>query len=374
MKYFKTNFLFIFLLLFFTSCQENNKQRQTQTMNIQVGYIKALKEDLSINIDLSGRVKAKEVAQIRPQISGIIEKSFFKEGSFVEKGDILYKIDDSIYKAKYEQALANYKSSKASFLNFEKKNKRAKELLNFNGISNQDYEDLNSEYLKSQALLEQKEAELNLAKIELQRCEIKAPISGYIGISNFTKGALVNANQAEELSTIKNSSFVFVDLNISYNELLELKSFSDFEENLKVNLSLDNGYIYPKKGILQTKELDIDENSGNITLRALFENDENLLLPGMFVKASLESSKKFSAFLLPQQAVLRDQKANPIVTIINNDNTVEQKKIKIKRASKNKWIVLEGIKEEDKIIVEGLNKIHPKTVVVAQDLSQKYRD
>lgn len=256
----------------------------------------------------------------------------------------------------------------------EAKSKRADELLKFDGISKQEYDDIKASYMQAKALVEQRVAELQSAKIDLNRCEIKAPISGFIGISNVTVGALVNANQTQELVNIRDTKTVFVDLTQSYNEILNLKNIINLQDNIEVTLSFDNGFVYPIKGKLEARELNVDESSQTVTLRAIFENPNNLLLSGMMTKATLQSQKKVDAFLIPQQAVLRDQKGNPIITLITNENKTIQKMIKIQRAISNKWLVLEGLDPNDKIIVEGLNKINSRSVVIPKDLSTQYKD
>ena len=334
MKSVKTTFLLFFITLFLSSCEQKD-QTNTKPKNqipIEVGFINPKKEPVNLEIELIGRVKAKELALIRPQISGIIEKQLFADGSFVKEGDVLYKIENSTYKANVNQAQALLSSAKANLMSSEAKSKRADELLKFDGISKQEYDDIKASYMQAKALVEQRVAELESAKIDLNRCEIKAPISGFIGISNVTVGALVNANQTQELVNIRDTKTVFVDLTQSYNEILNLKNIINLQDNIEVTLSFVNGFVYPIKGKLEARELNVDESSQTVILRAIFENPNNLLLSGMMTKATLQSQKKVDAFLIPQQAVLRDQKGNPIITLIRNENKTIQKVIKIQRA------------------------------------------
>ena len=343
-KTIKTIFLLFFITLFLSSCEQKNDGNQKAQNPIEVGYINPKKEPINLEIELIGKVKAKELALVRPQVSGIIEKQLFKEGSFVKQGDILYKIDSATYKATLNQSLALLNSAKASLISAEAKSKRAAELLKFDGISKQEAD------------------------------EIKAPISGYIGISNVTVGALVNANQSEELVNIRDTQTVFVDLSQSYNEILNLKSIGDLEDDIEVSLKFDNGFEYPIKGKLEARELSVDESSQTVTLRAVFSNPNNLLLSGMMTKAILKSKKSIDGFLIPQQAVLRDQKANPIVTLVTSENKTITKIVKIQRSVGNKWLILDGLEESDKIVVEGLNKINSRSVVSLKDLNSQYKD
>ena len=373
-KTIKTIFLLFFITLFLSSCEQKNDGNQKAQNPIEVGYINPKKEPINLEVELIGKVKAKELALVRPQVSGIIEKQLFKEGSFVKQGDILYKIDSATYKATLNQSLALLNSAKASLISAEAKSKRATELLKFDGISKQEADEIKASYLQAKALVEQRAAELENAKIDLNRCEIKAPISGYIGISNVTVGALVNANQSEELVNIRDTQTVFVDLSQSYNEILNLKSIGDLEDDIEVSLKFDNGFEYPIKGKLEARELSVDESSQTVTLRAVFSNPNNLLLSGMMTKAILKSKKSIDGFLIPQQAVLRDQKANPIVTLVTPENKTITKIVKIQRSVGNKWLILDGLEESDKIVVEGLNKINSRSVVSLKDLNSQYKD
>ena len=373
-KTIKTIFSLFFIIFFLSSCEQKNDGNQKAQNPIEVGYINPKKELINLEIELIGKVKAKELALVRPQVSGIIEKQLFKEGSFVKQGDILYKIDSATYKATLNQSLALLNSAKASLISAEAKSKRAEELLKFDGISKQEADEIKASYLQAKALVEQRAAELENAKIDLNRCEIKAPISGYIGISNVTVGALVNANQSEELVNIRDTQTVFVDLSQSYNEILNLKSIGDLEDDIEVSLKFDNGFEYPIKGKLEARELSVDESSQTVTLRAVFSNPNNLLLSGMMTKAILKSKKSIDGFLIPQQAVLRDQKANPIVTLVTPENKTITKIVKIQRSVGNKWLILDGLEESDKIVVEGLNKINSRSVVSLKDLNSQYKD
>ncbi|MGJ0323546.1 efflux RND transporter periplasmic adaptor subunit [Aliarcobacter cryaerophilus] len=373
-KTIKTIFLLFFIIFFLSSCEKKNDGNQKAQNPIEVGYINPKKEPINLEIELIGKVKAKELALVRPQVSGIIEKQLFKEGSFVKQGDILYKIDSATYKATLNQSLALLNSAKASLISAEAKSKRAEELLKFDGISKQEADEIKASYLQAKALVEQRAAELENAKIDLNRCEIKAPISGYIGISNVTVGALVNANQSEELVNIRDTQTVFVDLSQSYNEILNLKSIGDLEDDIEVSLKFDNGFEYPLKGKLEARELSVDESSQTVTLRAVFNNPNNLLLSGMMTKAILKSKKSIDGFLIPQQAVLRDQKANPIITLVTPENKTITKIVKIERSVGNKWLILDGLEESDKIVVEGLNKINSRSVVSLKDLNSQYKD
>ena len=362
-------------LIVLSGC-EDKAPANTQAQTIEVGVITLQEQAIAIQQELSGRVKAKLVSQVRPQIGGIIKEQLFKEGSFVKQGEVLYLIDSATYQATLNQAKASLQSAKVDVLNAKTKSQRYEELLKFDGTSKQEADDAKAVYLQAEALVQEKEANLESAKIDLERTKIKAPISGYISISNVTQGALVSANQSDALATIRDTSSVYVDLSQSNTQLLALRKLLS-QENIQkgstdVTLILSDESTYEHKGQLQLQEIAVDESTGSVTLRAQFSNTEGILLPGMFVRATIQGAIDTKAFLLPQQAVSRDSKANPIITLVKDDNTTVKQMITTQRAIGNKWLVTSGINNNDKIIIEGLNKINEKSHVNPIDVSSKY--
>ena len=362
-------------LIVLSGC-EDKAPANTQAQTIEVGVITLQEQAIALQQELSGRVKAKLVSQVRPQIGGIIKEQLFKEGSFVKQGEVLYLIDSATYQATLNQAKASLQSAKVDVLNAKTKSQRYEELLKFDGTSKQEADDAKAVYLQAEALVQEKEANLESAKIDLERTKIKAPISGYISISNVTQGALVSANQSDALATIRDTSSVYVDLSQSNTQLLALRKLLS-QENIQkgstdVTLILSDESTYEHKGQLQLQEIAVDESTGYVTLRAQFSNTEGILLPGMFVRATIQGAIDTKAFLLPQQAVSRDSKANPIITLVKDDNTTIKQMITTQRAIGNKWLVTSGINNNDKIIIEGLNKINEKSHVNPIDVSSKY--
>ena len=362
-------------LIVLSGC-EDKAPANTQAQTIEVGVITLQEQAIALQQELSGRVKAKLVSQVRPQIGGIIKEQLFKEGSFVKQGDVLYLIDSATYQATLNQAKASLQSAKVDVLNAKTKSQRYEELLKFDGTSKQEADDAKAVYLQAEALVQEKEANLKSAKIDLERTKIKAPISGYISISNVTQGALVSANQSDALATIRDTSSVYVDLSQSNTQLLALRKLLG-QENIQkgstdVTLILSDESTYEHKGQLQLQEIAVDESTGSVTLRAQFSNTEGILLPGMFVRATIQGAIDTKAFLLPQQAVSRDSKANPIITLVKDDSTTIKQMITTQRAIGNKWLVTSGINNNDKIIIEGLNKINEKSHVNPIDVSSKY--
>lgn len=373
----KQSKFFIFITatcIILSGCEKKTPNNQAPI--IEVGVISLQEEPVALQQELSGRVKAKLVSEVRPQISGIITKQLFTEGSFVKEGEILYQIDSATYQASFFQAKASLESAKVDAKNAKIKSQRYEELLKFDGTSKQEADDAKAVYLQAEALVEEKKASLESAKIDLERTNIKAPISGYISISNVTSGALVSQNQTEALATIRDTNSVYVDLSQSNTQLLALRKLLSQENiqkgNAEVTLILSDGSFYEHKGELKLQEIAVDESTGSVTLRALFPNEKGILLPGMFVKAIVQGAIDTKAFLLPQQAVSRDSKANPIITLVQEDNSLKKQMVTIERAIGNKWLVTNGINSNDKIVIEGLNKINEKSKVNPVDVSSKY--
>ncbi|MFW3412657.1 efflux RND transporter periplasmic adaptor subunit [Aliarcobacter butzleri] len=372
--YLKKIFLFLLVSLFFGCNNENNNDISSETQQIEVGYITLKSEEVPLQQELSGRIKAIYKSEVRPQIDGIIKEQLFKEGSFVTKGDILYVIDPDSYQAIYEEALATLKSSEANLLTLKLKNERYEESVKFDVISKQEADDAKAAYLQAIALVEQNKALVKSAKINLDRTKIKAQVSGFIGISNYTVGALVSQNQTNTLTTIRDTTKVYVDLSQSNNQLFKLKRLnkdSMKENDIDVNIILPDDTVYKHIGKLKLQEISVDEDTGYVTLRAEFPNPDGELLDNMFVNTIVESGK-YNAFLVPQQAVTLDAKSNYIVTIIQKDNTIQTKKITVIRAIDNKWLVTDGISQTDKIIIEGLGKINEKSIVIPKDVNNLY--
>ncbi|MEV9499628.1 efflux RND transporter periplasmic adaptor subunit [Aliarcobacter butzleri] len=372
--YLKKIFLFLLVSLFFGCNNENNNDISSETQQIEVGYITLKSEEVPLQQELSGRIKAIYKSEVRPQIDGIIKEQLFKEGSFVKKGDILYVIDPDSYQAIYEEALATLKSSEANLITLKLKNERYEESVKFDVISKQEADDVKAAYLQAIALVEQNKALVKSAKINLDRTKIKAQVSGFIGISNYTVGALVSQNQTNALTTIRDTTKVYVDLSQSNNQLFKLKRLnkdSIKENDIDVNIILPDDTVYKHIGKLKLQEISVDEDTGYVTLRAEFPNPDGELLDNMFVNTIVESGK-YNAFLVPQQAVTLDAKSNYIVTTIQKDNTIQTKKITVVRAIDNKWLVTDGITQTDKIIIEGLGKINEKSIVIPKDVNNLY--
>lgn len=345
------------------SCKKDAGQvLQKSIPEVGVSIIKS--DSVTLTSILPGRIAPLRIAEVRPQVSGIIKKRYFKEGSEVKAGEILYQIDPATYEATLANAKASLAKAEASLPSIRQKVERYKELLPMNGISKQDYED-------ALALLKQVEAEIlywqaavKNAEINLGYTRITAPISGRIGKSNVTEGALVTANQVLPLTTIQQIDPVYIDVTQSTSELLRLKKSleagflkKDPKVENKVTLILEDGRKYPFSGTLQFKDITVDPSTGSVSLRVLFTNPNNILLPGMFVRAEVFEGINKNAILIPQESVMRDPKGNPFVFVVKENDEIEQRPIIIDRAIGNKWLLQSGIKSGERIVIEGIQKI-----------------
>lgn len=344
-----------------SACNDNDKQENSKgVMKPEVGYVVLKSTEVPLTSQLTGRTVAKEVAEIRPQITGIIKERVFKEGSLVKKGDVLYKIDDSTYKASYDQAVASLKNTQAQLGAAQSKSWRYNTLMKNNSVSKEEVENATSAYKQILANIEEAKANVELARINLERTQITAPISGKIGISSVTPGSLVTANQEKALAIIRNLDEVYVDVTQSSVQQLELKKNlknAKSSDLSKVSLKLEDGSIYSEKGKLETTEVAVDESTGSVLLRAVFPNPEHVLLPGMFVRAEVINGIQSDAVLAPQQGITRNLKGEATAFIISEDNKVKLVTLSTDRAIGNTWLVKDGLKSGDRIVVEGINKI-----------------
>lgn len=378
MKFCLKSLFLLFVTIFLLGCgnQQNNSFSEEE-QKTEVGYITLNKQEVPLQQELSGRIKAIYKSEVRPQIDGIIKKQLFKEGTYVNKGDILYEIDSDSYQAAYNEALATLKNSEANLITLKLKKQRYEKSVKFSVVSQQDVDDAKAAYLQAVALVEQNKALLKSAKINLDRTKIKAQISGFIGISNYTIGSLVLANQTNELTTIRDTSRVYADLSQSNNQLFKLKKITknnNKKQDIPVNIILPDNSRYAHSGILKLQEISVDEDTGYVTLRAEFPNPEGELLDNMFVNTIIDIGTYSNVFLVPQQAVTLDGKSNYMVTIIEKDNTIQKKTITVEKAVGNKWLVTDGLLQTDKIIVEGLNKINKNSIVIPKNVNNLYVD
>ena len=338
----------------------------------EVATVKVSMEPVALTIELPGRTSAYRVAEIRPQVNGLIQKRLFTEGSHVRAGQALYQIDPAPFQAVLDNAKAAVAKAEASLQAIRSKAERFKELLPEKAVSRQDYDDAEAALKQTEADIEYWKAMAQTARINLGYTRITAPVSGRIGRSNVTEGALVTAQQPAPLSIIQQLDPVYVDVPQSTTELLRLKRpLEDDRLNQsgagqkKVKLFLEDGSAYPLAGTLQFRDVTVDPTTGSVILRVLFPNPKDVLLPGMFVRAVVREGIKERAILIPQQAVSRDPKGNPLALIVDAGGKVQQRMLTLDRAIGDRWLVTTGLASGDRVIVEGMQKVRPGASVKA---------
>lgn len=336
----------------------------------EVGVINIQAQAVTLTTELSGRTSAFQVSEVRPQVSGIIQARLFVEGADVKAGQALYQIDPASYQAAYDSARANLDKAEASLISIRNKASRYEELVAIKAVSQQEHDDSQAALKQAQADVAAAKAAVETARINLGYTRVASPIAGRIGRSSVTPGALVNAGQAAALVTVQQLDTIYVDVTQSTAELLRLKRDlasgqlkSAGAKQAAVKLILEDGSTYPQAGKLQFSDVTVDQSTGSITLRAVFPNPKGDLLPGMYVRAVLEEGAEEQAILAPQQGVTRDTKGNPTALVVGADNKVELRQLKTRRTIGDKWLVSEGLKAGDRLIVDGLQKIAPGALV-----------
>ncbi|QTF07785.1 efflux RND transporter periplasmic adaptor subunit [Brenneria izadpanahii] len=359
---------FIFLLVFLLSgCERASEPAQVKPV-VEVTVQTLQPQSVELDSELNGRTTAAMVSDVRPQVDGIIQKRLFTEGSDVKAGQVLYQIDPASYQAAYDEAAAALKNAQASVRAAKLKAERYARLVKEEGVSQQDADDAQTSYEEYLATVAEKQAALKTAQINLAYTQIKAPISGRIGISSVTPGALVTASQTTALATIRQLDPMYVDLTQSSSERLALRRLQKNEQPT-VSLTLENGETYASQGKLQLSEVSVDESTGSVTLRAIFPNAEHILLPGMYVRASVANGTDPAAILAPQQGITRDAKGNATALVVNDQQQVELRQVVTARVIGNRWLVSSGLKAGDRLIIEGTNKVGVGDTVKAIETS-----
>ena len=329
----------------------------------QVAVYTVKQEALPVVTELPGRTSAFQIAEVRPQVAGIVQKRLFTEGADVKAGTQLYQIDPATYQASFSAAKAALARAEANLLTAGPKVKRYKELVEIEGVSRQDYDDAVAAEAQARADVESAKAQLQTARINVEYTKVHAPISGRIGRSNVTPGALVTAGQETALTTVQQLDPIYVDVTQSSEDLLRLKKSLEGggvkKAEGKVTLKLADGSTYAQEGKLQFADVAVDPGTGNVTLRALFPNPKHDLLPGMFVRAVVENGVNEQAIAVPQQGVTRNQKGEATALVLNQQGIVEQRVIATTGTLGDKWLVKSGLAAGDRVIVEGIQKVKP---------------
>ncbi|MCK9273475.1 MAG: efflux RND transporter periplasmic adaptor subunit [Syntrophales bacterium] len=336
-----------------------------QTITPEVAVVTLQPQRLVVSNELTGRTCACKVAEVRPQVSGIIKERLFEEGSDVKEGQILFKIDPALFETALDNAKAGLSRAQANLTAIRLKVDRLRELLADKAVSQQDYDDASAALKQTEADIRYWEATVKTARINLKYTSVTAPISGRIGKSNISEGALVTAQQPMALATIQQLDPIYVDLPQSTAQLLRLRQ--RMEKGLlqkghirnNASLVLEDDTQYPLKGELKFRDITVDPTTGSVIVRAVFPNPNMILLPGMFVRAVVEEGINENAILVPQQGVFRDLKGNPLSLIVDTEDKVRQRTLTVNRAIGDKWLVSSGLTAGDRVIIEGMQKVQP---------------
>ncbi|NOW45744.1 membrane fusion protein (multidrug efflux system) [Novosphingobium sp. SG751A] len=341
---------------------------------VDVGVVTLATQPVTIETQLTGRTAATTTADVRPQVDGIIQNRLFAEGSMVKAGQPLYQIDARLYRASVNSAGAQLESAQATLANAEAKAKRYQSLNDPTAVSRQDLDDTLAAARTARANVHLYAATLATARVNMGFTQVYAPISGRIGRSSVTKGALVSAAQTTALATIQQLDPIYVDITQSSTDLLHLRMALAKKDVLptqaQVKLQLEDGTAYPLSGTVEFSEVNVDATTGSVTLRARFPNPHNLLLPGMFVKVITPQGTLPNGILAPQQGITRDARGNATALIVNGQNKVELRNVTVAQSVGHSWLVTKGLKAGDRLIVEGTDKaqegasVHPVAVKV----------
>ncbi len=358
--------------LFLTACGQPVPAAQgAGPAVVPVGVVTLQAQDVTLSRELPGRVQAAQIAEIRPQVSGIVLARHFTEGSTVTAGTALYQIDPAPFEAALLSAKAAEAKAKANIASSKAKAERYRELLKIKAVSRQDFDEAEAAFLQAQAELQSAKAQINSAQINLNYSKVLAPISGQIGKSTVTTGALVSSGQSQSLATVTQLDPIYIDLTQSSSELLALKqalakgTVGTAATQTEVSLTLEDGTPYAHKGTLQFSEVTVNPDTGSVTLRASFPNPDQLLLPGMYVRATVQEGLQANALLVPQRGVSRNAKGEATALVVSKDGKVEPRLLQTNRTIGSNWLVTAGLNDGDQLIVEGLQKVRPGAVVQA---------
>ncbi|WP_315383061.1 efflux RND transporter periplasmic adaptor subunit [Microvirgula aerodenitrificans] len=336
----------------------------------EVSVVSVVSQQLAMTTELPGRTSSFQIAEVRPQVGGIIQKRLFREGADVKAGQPLYQIDPATYRAAYDSARATLAKADANLTTARLKAERYRELVSINAVSKQEYDDADAAFKQAAADVAGARAAVESARINLDYTRVSSPISGRIGKSTVTPGALVTQNQADALTTVQQIDPIYVDVTQSSTEVLRLRRELESGKlaragngGARVKLRLEDGSDYAHEGRLEFSDITVDQGTGAITIRAVFPNPERNLLPGMYVRAVLEEGVNDQAILVPQQGVTRNHKGEATALVVGQDNKVAERVLNVSRTIGDKWLVNSGLKQGDRVIVEGLQKAHPGAVV-----------
>ncbi|KEZ16008.1 MULTISPECIES: efflux RND transporter periplasmic adaptor subunit [Sphingobium] len=360
----------IALCILITACGQEKAPKKGP---VEVGVVTLAAQNVTVSSELPARTVSTMQSEVRPQITGVIQKRLFTEGSMVTAGQPLYQIDERLYRASRDEAQAALVSAQATAVAAQAKAQRYRGLGDTEAVSAQDRDDVIATARQAAAAVGQARASLDTANVNLTFTQVRAPISGRIGRTLFTPGALVTASQTDPLTTIQQLDPIYVDVTQSSSQLLQLRrslaAGKTLPASATIRLKLDDGSEYPLEGRIEFAEPIVDVDSGTVTLRARFPNPDGMLLPGMFVRVVAPQSVVPGAILAPQQGIARDAKGNATALVVTKDNKVERRTVTAAQAIGDKWLITAGLKAGDRLIVEGTDKVQPddkvKPVAVA---------
>ncbi|MCS2163775.1 multidrug efflux RND transporter periplasmic adaptor subunit AcrA [Scandinavium sp. H11S7] len=357
-----------------TGCDDKQAQ-QGAAHTPEVGVVTLKTEPLQITTELPGRTSAFRIAEVRPQVSGIILKRNFTEGGEIKAGESLYQIDPATYQASYDSAKGDLAKAEAAAKIAQLTVNRYQKLVGTQYISKQDYDTALADAQQANASVVASKAAVESARINLAYTKVTSPIGGRIGKSSVTEGALVQNGQADALATVQQLDPIYVDVTQSSNDFLRLKqeltsgALKQVDGKAKVDLVTQDGIKYSQSGTLEFSDVTVDQTTGSITLRAVFPNPDHTLLPGMFVRAKLEEGTNPTALLVPQQGVTRTPRGDASVMLVGEGDKVELRQITATQAIGDKWLVTDGLKTGDRVIITGLQKVRPGAQVKAQEVT-----
>lgn len=359
-------------LFLLAGCEGGQAQRGGPHRLPEVATVTISPRRVELNTELPGRTSAHLIAEIRPQVNGIIKKRLFKEGSEVKAGQLLYLIDPNPFQVAYDSAKASLAKAQANLPAVRSRAQRYKDLLADKAVSRQELDDAVSAVDQARAEIEYWKSAVRAARINLDYTRVTAPISGRIGRSSVTDGALVTAYQPASLATIQQLDPIYVDVTQSTTDLLRLRR--NFEtgrltalgkKGKKVRILLEDGTPYPQEGTLQFRDITVDPSTGSFMLRIVVPNPQHLLLPGMFVRAVVQEGVAEKAVLVPQQGVNRTPKGDPVALVVDEAGKVHQRMLALNRAIGDQWLVSSGLSAGDRVVVEGMLNIRPGMTVKA---------
>ncbi|MBN8766068.1 MAG: efflux RND transporter periplasmic adaptor subunit [Thiobacillus sp.] len=342
----------------------------------EVAVVTMKQEKVSLTRELPGRTNAYLLSEVRPQVTGIVKQRLFTEGAQVKAGQPLYQLDDATYQANLASAKASLARARASLTQAELNARRSDELVRIDAVSRQDHDNATATLAQARADVAAAEAAVQSSTVTLNYARITSPIGGRIGKSSVTPGALVTANQAAALATVQQLDPVYVDLTQSASELLQLRKEVAAGKltrsgNVPVKILLEDGSLYKHEGKLDFADVSVDPGTGSYALRVTVPNPDNILMPGLYVRAIVGSGMRDHAILVPQQGIARDPKGNTSAMIVGKDGKVEARPVKVSRTIGDQWLVEDGLAAGDRVIVAGLQKIRPGAPVKAVEATDQ---